>query len=206
MGKVKVFEGNATVDETLKYPAEEEQEKYQEESGPEDDDDIEKVIPLEEMTKEELIDKVGKVQELADGNYDRYVRSQAEINNLRKRFQKEKQDLAKFANEMIIKQLIPVADNLENAIAHSTDENALGALREGIDLTLKGFLDALDKNGVERVEALNQPFDPNFHEAVSEAENDAVEPGTVINELQKGYTLNKRLIRPSMVVVSKKSS
>jgi molecular chaperone GrpE len=202
--KNKVFEGSETVDETLKNPAGEEQETNLEESAPEDK--VEKVIPLEDMTKEELIDRIGAIQELADKNYDLYVRSQAEIENVRKRFQKDKQDLAKFANEMIIKQLLPVADNLEKAITHSTDENALDALREGIDLTLKGFLDTLEKNGVECVEALNQPFDPNFHEAVSQAENNAVEPGTVVNELQKGYTLNKRLIRPAMVVVSRKSS
>ena len=192
------------MDETLKNPAGEEQEINLEESAPEDI--VEKVIPLEDMTKEELIDRIGATQELADKNYDLYVRSQAEIENVRKRFQKDKQDLAKFANEMIIKQLLPVADNLEKAITHTTDENALDALREGIDLTLKSFLDTLEKNGVERVEALNQPFDPNFHEAVSQAENNAVEPGTVVNELQKGYTLNKRLIRPAMVVVSRKSS
>ena len=204
MRKNKVFEGSETVDETLKNPAGEEQEINLEESAPEDI--VEKVIPLEDMTKEELIDRIGATQELADKNYDLYVRSQAEIENVRKRFQKDKQDLAKFANEMIIKQLLPVADNLEKAITHTTDENALDALREGIDLTLKSFLDTLEKNGVERVEALNQPFDPNFHEAVSQAENNAVEPGTVVNELQKGYTLNKRLIRPAMVVVSRKSS
>jgi len=204
VGKTKVFEGSETVDETLKNPAGEEQEKALEESAPEDD--VEKTIPLEDMTKEELIDKVGEVQELANRNYDLYMRSQAEIENARKRFQKEKRDLAKFANDTIIKQLIPVGDNLENAIAHATDKNALDALREGIDLTLKGFLDTLEKNGVAHVEALDKPFDPNFHQAVSEVENDAVEPGTVVNELQKGYTLNKRLLRPAMVVVSKKSS
>ena len=204
MGKNKVFEGSETVDETLKNPAEEEQEKNGENSVPEDE--VEKLIPLEKMTKEELIDRIGAIQELADKNYELYVRSQAEIENMRKRFQKDKQDLAKFANDTIIKQLLPVADNLEKAIAHAMDANSLDALREGINLTLKGLLDTLEKNGVERVEALNQPFDPNFHEAVSEAENNAVEPGTVLNEFQKGYTLNKRLIRPAMVVVSRKNS
>ena len=204
MGKIKVFEGSERGDETLKNPEGEEQETNPEESVSEGE--AEKSIPLEKMTKEELIDRIGVVQELADRNYDLYVRSQAEMENARKRFQKDKQDLAKFANDTILKQLLPVADNLEKAIAHAMDENALDALREGIDLTLKGFLDTLERNGVERVEALNQPFDPNFHEAVSEAENDAVEPGTVVNEFQKGYTLNKRLLRPAMVVVSRKSS
>ncbi len=192
------------MDETLKNPAEEEQEKNRENSVAEDE--VEKLIPLEKMTKEELIERIGAIQELADKNYELYVRSQAEIENLRKRFQKDKQDLAKFANDTIIKQLLPVADNLEKAIAHAMDANSLDALREGINLTLKGLLDTLEKNGVERVEALNQPFDPNFHEAVSEAENNTVEPGTVLNEFQKGYTLNKRLIRPAMVVVSRKNS
>ncbi len=192
------------MDEIVKNFTGEEQEANPEECLPEDT--VEKTIPLEKMTKEELIEKIGTIQALADRNYDLYVRSQAEIENVRKRFQKDKQDLAKFANETIIKQLLPVADNLEKAIAHTTDENSLDALREGLDLTLKGFLDALEKSGVERVEALDQPFDPNFHEAVSEVENDAVEPGTVVNVLQNGYVLNKRLMRPAMVVVSRKKS
>lgn len=163
----------------------------------------EKEIPLSDMTQEQLIEKVSEVQALADSNMDNYLRSQAEMENMKKRFQKDKQDLVKFGNETLTKQLLPVADNLEMALDHSKDENSIEALREGVDLTLKGLLNVLEKAGVELVEAVGATFDPNFHEAVSEQEDDRAEPGTVLKELQKGYLLNKRLIRPAMVIVNK---
>jgi molecular chaperone GrpE len=161
-------------------------------------------IPVSEMTKDQLIEKISEVQALADTNMDNYLRSQAEMENMKKRFQKDKQDLVKFGNEILTKQLLPVADNLEMALDHSKGENSLEALREGVDLTLKGLMNVLEKAGVERVEAVGATFDPNFHEAVSEQEDDRAEPGTVLKELQKGYLLNQRLIRPAMVIVNKK--
>jgi molecular chaperone GrpE len=172
----------------------------------ESQDQEEEEIPLTKMTKAQLVEKVEKVQEASDKNLDLYVRSQAEIDNLKKRYQKERQDLAKFANESLIKQLLPVVDNLEKAITHSQDEDSIEAIREGVDLTLKGLMDILQKSGVETVEAIGEQFDPNFHEAVSEMADDGMKPGTVIKDLQKGYILNQRLIRPSMVIVSKKTA
>ena len=172
----------------------------------ESQDQKEEEIPITKMTKAQLIKKIEKVQEASDKNLDLYIRSQAEIDNIKKRYQKERQDLAKFANESLIKQLLPAVDNLEKAITHSQDEDSIETIREGVDLTLKGLLDTLKKAGVETVEAAGERFDPNFHEAVSEMADDGVEPGTVIKDLQKGYILNKRLIRPSMVIVSKKTA
>ena len=172
----------------------------------ESQDQEEEEIPLTKMTKAQLIKKIETVQEASDKNLDLYIRSQAEIDNLKKRYQKERQGLVKFANESLIKQLLPVVDNLEKAITHSQDEDSIEAIREGVDLTLKGLTDILQKAGVETVEATGEQFDPNFHEAVSEMADDGVEPGTVIKDLQKGYILNQRLIRPSMVIVSKKTA
>jgi len=158
---------------------------------------------LEKMTKTQLIDKVKETQETVDKNFDLYVRSQAEIENLKRRFQKDKEELFKFSNESLIKQLLPVIDNLQQAVAHSENENSLEALREGVELTLKGLIDTLEKAGLTTVKAINEPFDPNFHEAISEQEDNSVKPGTVLQELQKGYLLNDRLIRPAIVIVSK---
>jgi len=171
---------------------------------PEDGLQNEAEIPLSEMTKDQLIEKISEVQALADTNLDNYLRSQAEMENMKKRFQKDKQELIKYGNESLTKQLLPVADNLEKALDHSKDENSLDALREGVDLTLKGLLDVLEKAGVEVVTSVGAPFDPNFHEAVSEQEDNSAAPGTVLRELQKGYLLNQRLIRPAMVIVNKK--
>jgi len=172
--------------------------------GRKDDSGNEEEIPLSEMTGEQLIEKISEVQALANTNMDSYLRSQAEMENMKKRFQKEKQELVKYGNEILTKQLLPVADNLEKALDHSKDENSLEALREGVDLTLKGLISVLEKAGVEVVQAIGEPFDPNFHEAVSEQMDDSAEPGTVLKELQKGYLLNERLIRPAMVIVNKK--
>lgn len=173
-------------------------------SSSEDESQNEPEIPLSDMTKDQLIEKISEVQASADANMDNYLRSQAEMENMKKRFQKDKQELVKYGNESLTKQLLPVADNLEMALDHSKDENSIEALRQGVDLTLKGLMNVLEKSGVERVEAVGAPFDPNFHEAVSEQEDDRAEPGAVLKELQKGYLLNQRLIRPAMVVVNKK--
>ena len=184
---------------------EDSQEELKEQPGEKDKegDNEEREIPLEKMTKGQLLNRVKEVQETADKNFDLYVRSQADIDNLKKRFQKEKAELYRFSNESLIKKLLSVGDNLEKAIDHSEDDNSLDALREGVELTLKGLMDTLEREGLESVKALGEPFDPNFHEAVSELKDNSAKPSTVIQELQKGYILNHRLIRPAMVIVSK---
>lgn len=184
---------------------EDSQKELKEQPGERDkeSDNEESEIPLEKMTKGQLLNRVKEVQETADKNFDLYVRSQAEIDNLKKRFQRDKTELCKFSNESLIKNLLSVGDNLEKAIAHSDNDNSLDALREGVELTLKGLMDTLEREGLESVKALGEPFDPNFHEAVSELQDNSAKPGTVIQELQKGYILNHRLIRPAMVIVNK---
>lgn len=170
---------------------------------PLEEDHEAKEKPLEKMTKAELIRKIKELQEDSKKNYDLYLRSQAEIENIKKRNKKEKEEWVKYSNETLIKEMLPVMDNLEKAISHSHNENSLEALREGLELTLKGLKNGLEKSGIEEVKARNQPFDPCFHQAVSEQEDENVKAGMILQELQKGYSLNHRLIRPSMVVVSK---
>ena len=177
-------------------------EDYTEQRG-KAEDYKKKDIPLEKMRKAELLRKTKKTQELAEKNFDLYIRSQAEMDNMKKRFQKEKNDLIKFSNESLIKQLLPVIDNLEKAVVHAKENESHQALMEGVDLTLKGLIDVLEKAGLEKIEAAGKPFDPNFHEAISRHEDITVEPGTVVQELQKGYSLNNRLIRPTLVIISK---
>lgn len=160
-------------------------------------------IPLEKMTNEQLLEKVNEFKNLADKNYDLYIRSQADIDNLKKRYKKDKEELAKFSNESLIRQLLVGIDSLEKAVEHSKDDNTNNALREGIELTLKSIMDTLKKAGLEEVKAMGEPFDPNFHEAVLEQEDSSVNTGTVINEFQKGYILNQRLLRPATVIVSR---
>jgi molecular chaperone GrpE len=181
----------------------EEETKASEEEKGEERQAQSPVIHPENMSKDELLQKVKELRELSEKNYDLYLRSQAEMENMKKRVRKEKEDWLKYSNETLIKQILPIVDSLEKAISHSSNEKALHALREGVELTLKGLQNALSKAGLEEIKAEGQPFDPSFHEAVSQIEDHDVEPGRVVQEIQKGYTLNKRLIRPAMVVVSK---
>jgi molecular chaperone GrpE len=163
-------------------------------------------VPLEKMSKAELIEKVAEARELADKNQDLYLRSQAEIENIKKRNQKDKAEWIKYSNESLVKELLPILDNLEKAIAHTNNESSADAIRNGVELTLKGLRDTLSKSGLAEIAAKGERFDPGVHHAVSQEEDDTVEPGTVLHELQKGFTLNERLIRPAMVVVNKGQS
>ena len=159
--------------------------------------------PIEEMSKQELIEKLDRLQEKVDRNYDQYLRSQAEMENIIKRNKKEKEDWIKYANETLIKELLPVMDNLEKAISFSKEKNSLDALKEGVELTLKNLKDTLTKSGLEEVEAQGKVFDPAYHHAVSEQDAEDTAAGIILHELQKGYMLHQRLIRPAMVVLSK---
>ena len=178
--------------------------KLEEKSGQEDHEKgrRKKTKKVEEMTKQELMVKLGETEEEARSNYDLYMRTYAEMENIKKRGAKEREELAKYANESIIKEILPVIDSLEKAIAHAKDDQNSSALAEGLELTRDGLMKTLEKAGLEEVEAMGKPFDPNFHEAVSQQKDDTVAPGHVMIELQKGYVLNGRLIRPSTVVIS----
>jgi molecular chaperone GrpE len=156
-------------------------------------------VPQEETLEAQLASK-GKE---AEDNYDRFLRVSAEFENFKKRMEKEKNDAYKFGTENLIKELLPVLDNLERAIDHGEAKNPQG-LMEGVDLTLKGLLTALEKIGLSPVDASGKDFDPNLHEAVMVQEDAHHPAGTVLTQLQKGYTLHSRLIRPAMVVVSKR--
>lgn len=132
------------------------------------------------------------------------LRAQAEAQNIRRRAEQDVEKAHKFGLEKIVNDLLPVVDNLERALASFDATNeALAPFAEGIELTLKSFLDALARHKVEVVFPEGEPFDPNLHQAVSTVPNPDVEPNTVLNCFQKGYTLAGRLVRPAMVVVSK---
>jgi len=142
----------------------------------------------------------------AEENYDRLLRVTAEFENYKKRMEREMNDFRKFANESLIKDILPIVDNLERAleIPYGNNENAFNGMLEGVQMTLKGLLESLEKSGVVPIDSLDKPFDPNFHQAVMQEESEGHPENTVSKELQKGYMMNDRLLRPAMVVVSKK--
>lgn len=144
------------------------------------------------------------VEDQLNEQKEKVLRLSAEFENFKKRKQREIDEFKKFANETVFRQLLSVVDNLERAIDSATDAVEETSLLEGVKLTHKEILKLFESFNVKRVEAENQPFDPNFHQAVTHAQNNDVPDNTVINVLQKGYMLHDRLIRPAMVVVSKK--
>jgi molecular chaperone GrpE len=135
---------------------------------------------------------------------DRLLRLMAETENYKKRTEREKSEQLKRANEGLLRDLLPVLDNLERALEHAIEDAGPGeAMAKGLELTYQELWKVLERHGVERVEALGQPFDPEVHEAMMQQEDPDHEPGTVIGEMQRGYLLAGRLLRPAMVVVSK---
>lgn len=141
------------------------------------------------------------LNEAAD-NKDLYLRALADLENYRKRAQREREDAIRFANDNILRNIIPVLDNLERAIEHARTTDEQGSLLEGVEMTMDQFRKVLESSGVTPVEAMGQPFDPNFHQAMGQIPTGDQPPNTVIQELQKGYLLNSRLLRPAMVMVS----
>lgn len=138
---------------------------------------------------------------------DRHLRLAAEFDNFKRRTLRERQELFNYANENLIKELLPTVDNLERALEHARltqGEEATRALREGVELTFRSLLAALENAGVQRVETEGREFDPQVHEAVQRVPTDAHPPGRVVEVLQPGYTLKGRLLRPALVAVSTK--
>jgi molecular chaperone GrpE len=141
----------------------------------------------------------------AKQNYDRLLRQMAELDNFKKRTARERDEAIRFANEAVIKDLLPVVDNLERAVAHASGGDNGRPLVEGVEMVLRQFLDVLTKHGAAPILAIGQPFDPAKHEAMAQVERDDHEPNSVVEELQKGYTFRDRLLRPALVSVAKTS-
>ena len=158
---------------------------------------------------EKLRAELDKAKHEAHEYKDRYLRLYAETENFKKRMSRDVIEQGKYANENLIKELIPVLDNLERAISHS--ESAPGGqggegLVEGVKMVAKQLYDVLAKFGVTQVESVGKPFDPNKQQAMMHVETAEHEPGTVVEEFQKGYFLNDRILRPAMVTVAKPPS
>jgi molecular chaperone GrpE len=172
-------------------PAEEAQEEATEAAtAPED----------AELTLEEEVERLEA--DLAEAK-DAALRAQADAANVQRRAEQEIDKARKFALDRFVGELLPVVDNMERALSAAADSGADATITEGLELTLKSFMDALKKAGVEVVDPQGEPFDPQLTQAMSMVPNPDVEPNTVIAVMQKGYTLNGRLVRPAMVMVSK---
>ena len=163
------------------------------------EDKAETVDPLKEMEE-----KLESMEQEAKENYDRLLRTSAEFENYQKRAAREMNDFRKFANESFVKAMLPVVDNLDRAIESSNnDKHADTSVLEGVKMTLKEILKVFDQYNVKPFESLGKTFDPSLHQAVMQEETEAHPENSVVQELQKGYMMHDRLLRPAMVVVSK---
>ncbi|MEZ4485347.1 MAG: nucleotide exchange factor GrpE [Syntrophotaleaceae bacterium] len=155
-----------------------------------------------EGTQPTLEQALAESQAEAQKNWDLYLRERAELDNYRKRMQREKEDLARCANENLLREMLPILDNLERAVSHA-EQNQEGGLLEGVQMTLDQFRKTMERFGVVPVAAVGEPFSPEFHEAMGQMESSEHAPNTVMQEMQKGYTLNDRLLRPALVMIAK---
>ncbi|AEY01200.1 heat shock protein GrpE [Oceanimonas sp. GK1] len=152
----------------------------------------------------ELEQKLAAAENSAKMEKDSALRAVAEMENIRRRAAQDVEKAQKFALEKFVGELLPVIDSLERAIEHTSDESdAFKAVHEGVELTLKSLLSAVEKFGVEQIDPKGQPFDPNKHQAMSMVESDEVAPNAVLAVMMKGYELNGRVLRPAMVMVAK---
>lgn len=173
-----------------------------EEQGTEKSTEEVSAVALSELVS--LRQQLEAKEQEAKTNYDRLLRQAAELENFKKRTLREREESIRFANEALIKDLLPVVDNLERAVAHAQGGGNGKPLVEGVEMVIKGLLDVLNKHGVTQIEAIGQRFDPVKHEAMAQVESENHEPNTVVEEHHKGYLLHSRLLRPALVSVSKR--
>lgn len=158
----------------------------------------------EEVTLET---QLADAQAKADDNWDQLVRAKAEMDNIRRRTERDLANAHKFALEKFAQELLPVIDSMEMGVTAAQDESAdVGKIREGMEMTLKMFETAVEKFGIKGVHPHGEAFNPEHHQAMTMMDSPEHEPNTIIDVMQKGYLLNKRLVRPAMVVVSSANS
>ncbi|MDE1549053.1 nucleotide exchange factor GrpE [Jeotgalibaca caeni] len=164
-----------------------------------ENEELEEVLPVEEANQSELENLEGEYEQLED----RFLRVQAELANIQKRNAKERQDAAKYRSQNLATSLLPALDSLEKALETEVEDEKAKNLKKGVEMVYNLLVEALEKEGVEMVNPLNEPFDPNYHMAIQvQPAEEGQAADTVVSVMQKGYRLNDRILRPAMVVVA----
>lgn len=191
--------------DSSQFPSEEdmpEKETVLKKEAKKDDKKPEEVKDTSQETDESQA-QIDELTQQRDDFEDKYLRSQAEIQNMRQRYEKQEQQLLKYDGQKLAKEILPAIDNIERALAVEVDDEKGQQLKKGIEITLGSLQEALKDNNVTEIEALGQTFDPNIHQAIQTVPADDDHPvDTVTAVLQKGYMLKDRVLRPSMVVVA----
>ncbi|MBT8118428.1 MAG: nucleotide exchange factor GrpE [Gammaproteobacteria bacterium] len=167
----------------------------------EDEHKGEEKLDSPEKNADSLEAQLEKAQAKASENWEQYLRAKAEMDNLRRRNAKDVENAHKYGIEKFVNELLPVMDSMGMGLA--VEDASAESLREGMELTMNMLMKMMEKLGIEEIDPLNEKFDPEKHQAMTMQPNAEVEPNTVIAVMQKGYSLNDRLIRPAMVMVSK---
>ncbi|HXG22379.1 MAG TPA: nucleotide exchange factor GrpE [Methylomirabilota bacterium] len=160
----------------------------------------------EEDEKAMLAAQLREKEAEAKANYEMFLRERADLENFKRRMQREQAESIRFANEPLIRDLLPVLDNLERAVSHAQGGGNGQPLVEGVNLVVRSFLETLEKYGVTRVSAKGEPFDPSKHEAMAQVESVDIAPNVVVDEYRPAYLLHGRLLRPALVTVAKAPS
>lgn len=156
----------------------------------------------DESNETEGEDEVSVLKDELEAEQNKYLRLLADYDNFKRRTQKDREISAKFRSQSLLTDLLPVLDNFERALAVEAKSEDAVSIMKGVEMVQKSLLEAVKREGLEEITAVGEPFDPNFHQAVMQEKDDDAEPGTVLQELQKGYTLKGRVLRPAMVKVN----
>ncbi|MCL5808090.1 MAG: nucleotide exchange factor GrpE [Deltaproteobacteria bacterium] len=162
---------------------------------------------MEEKAKaseEDLKVKLQEMEKKSSENYDKYVRAVAELDNYKKRAVREKADAIRYGNENLLRDILPLVDNMDRAMEHACNSEDFNAFREGLKMLQQQLLSCLQKHGVEQIEAVGKDFDPHVHEAMLQVESKEHDESKVVGEFERGYLLNGRLLRPSKVSVCRR--
>jgi molecular chaperone GrpE len=157
-----------------------------------------------DQESKELQLKLEEKEKESKENYEKYLRIAAELDNFKKHSSKERSELVRYGNENLIKEILPILDNMDRALDHAEKARDIDAFIEGLKLIRSQFLQRLEKFGVKQVEAVGSEFDPNIHEAVLSVDSPDHEDNRVMDEFEKGYLLNDRLLKPARVSVTKR--
>ena len=182
------------VEEKAKAPVAEEETEFADTETPE--------VDLSAEQEEETVDEAEELRKQLEAEQNKYLRLLADYDNFKRRTQIDKDLANKFRSQSLLSDILPVLDNFERALSLQTTSEESASVMKGVEMVQKSLIEAVSREGLEEIKAVGEPFDPNFHQAVMQEKDDSAEPGIVLQELQKGYILKGRVLRPAMVKVN----